>query len=297
MAIGIQYGPISSALGLAQQAGLAQRQRVVAGQDQAFIEMMQQAQRQADQQYAQEVSSALAEQQSNQNLQLHQQALQQQAAAQTAQQDYNTRHLAATTEAQAASNKVAQQNADTASDYRSRTNDLAEQKYQDRSDALDTLDPGVANMIRASGRLPATGRGSVAAGNNQQVQVVRLLQAEARRAADEIARYDKLKAQTLDFKLGKEVPDPADIVQKKTDLAKLNNEIQHMNQGLISAGPGAQVNTQAVLDAAQQNPQAVNPQAPQSAPDQQPRIVRVAVNQTTGERIGLTDTGQLVRLN
>jgi hypothetical protein len=55
MSITIDYSPISAALGLAQQAGHAQRQRTVASQDMQFVQMMQQAQQQADQDYANEI--------------------------------------------------------------------------------------------------------------------------------------------------------------------------------------------------------------------------------------------------
>jgi hypothetical protein len=131
--------------------------------------------------------------------------------------------------------------------------------------------------------MPATGRGSVAAGASQQAQLVRVLQAQARQIGEEVARYDKLKSQTLDFKLGKPIADPPDVVALKQRLAAVQVQIDKATQGLISAGPGSRpVDTNAVVKNVQQQ----NPQAGQSAPDQQPRIIARERNPQDGKMWG-----------
>lgn len=75
MAINVQYGPIGTALGLAQQAGAGRRNARVATQDLQFLQMMQQAQAEADRNYANQIQMALQAQQANANNSLRAEAV------------------------------------------------------------------------------------------------------------------------------------------------------------------------------------------------------------------------------
>lgn len=146
----IQYGPISAALGLARQAGLAQRQRTVFGQDQDFLNYVQQAQNHQDSLYATQVQNALGVKEFNSNLGLQQQ-----------QQNANIQHSNAELELaksqQAATNAyrqaTAQQREESIQNQENRT-DLSSQKYGDKQDAIQNLPPELQSIVQATGRMP-----------------------------------------------------------------------------------------------------------------------------------------------
>lgn len=74
MAITLDYSPIALGLGLAQKAGAAVRNRVVAQQDMEFIRQQQAAQQAIDQQYAQQIQFAMGLQQRTQEQEAARQA-------------------------------------------------------------------------------------------------------------------------------------------------------------------------------------------------------------------------------
>jgi hypothetical protein len=295
LAINIDYSPISSALGLAQQAGHAQRQRTVAAQDMQFVQMMQQAQQQADQEYANEIRLGQEQDQrkfSNDLAVQNQKRLAEEAANNVLHQNAQT--------------QVAQQNANTAAgnlqsnaayrngnlDLSQQRYDLSQQKYDTQQGALDNLPDDVANMIRANGHMPGQ-----AQQGNQGLAVYKAIEAEAQRVSREVARFDAMKAKTVDGMLGRPVADPPDVAALRQRLQQLNGYLQKQSDLLQSGGisVGGQqpaVNPQAV----QQIIAAQQAAGSQTAPAQQPRFVQTATNPQTGEKLGQLPSGQWVRI-
>jgi hypothetical protein len=99
--INVNYGPISAALGMAQTAGAGQGnvqaqqlQLQKRQQDMAFINMVQQAQAQADQEHANEISQGIGVQEFNANLDMRGQAAQVANQQQQIENDQANRRIA-----------------------------------------------------------------------------------------------------------------------------------------------------------------------------------------------------------
>lgn len=153
MAITIDHGNIAAALGLASAAGTAQRDKQVTQDDLNFLGLMQNAQGEADRNYASQIGLALQGQGQQNELAFHQQ----QAAQSNREFGLQQQQLAGLN-----ANRAAQQDVRTQSlgirqdqqDTRQQGQDLRDQQYQDKQDATDALPEDEQNLVRATGRLP-----------------------------------------------------------------------------------------------------------------------------------------------
>lgn len=154
MAIDVSYGPISGALGLARQAGLAKRKQIVGQQDLDFLGMMQNAQSKADSDYANQVQQAIGVKEFNARMGMDSQ----QAAAerQMAQQRQNFTMYDQNRDAAIRQQSVNQQGqlGQSRVDIGQANQQLATQKHQERQDAISQLPPELQNIVQSTGRMP-----------------------------------------------------------------------------------------------------------------------------------------------
>lgn len=161
MAINVTYGPISTALGLAEQSGRAAGRRRQSQEDLAFIDLVGKLQAEADQKYANEIQQALGVQQANAALGLQRDRLQQEAARAAAERDYQDQVLKA---------RIADQIADRALQaeaLRAKQDELAAkaQSANQRQAAMQQYVAGLPDSpekqqamayLQATGKLPET---------------------------------------------------------------------------------------------------------------------------------------------
>lgn len=300
MAINVDYSPISTALGLAAQAGQGQRRQRQQQIDLQTIGLAQEMQRAADQRHAQEIQQSLEEQRIGIGAQEHadrnrdaavgqaaQEAYHQQSLAQ--QKDYHNQQLAQQKEIAGNTNATQQQNAD-----------LAANKFQTQQDAINNLPPDQQNVVRAQGHLPSAGQDES-----------RLLIAEYRRLAEvqrqaikdqQAASYDPNDTKKIMYEPSSSNPKAIKGMEAAFDAAARRSSAAQARMDQIDGAlsgktsvlqPGAP--TAVPAQSVQQIVQANQNPNQQSASDQQPRIVATATG-PNGEKLGLTDTGQLVRL-
>jgi hypothetical protein len=280
MSINVEYGPISTALSLAQQAGEGQRRRLQQQADLAFMDQVTRQKAEADSAYANQIHNAIAVDSTNAQLQQH-------ATAEA--NDYQLAQQRMQQQAQdnAATQSIQQQNANTAQ-QNAGTN---AQRATDTNEHFDTMDmirqnkadkPGVDNEYRLM---------------SQEYRRLLSAQQQAQKNLD-ASRYDENDMKKLGTRQSSTVPGAIEGHEQQYSsaaqtLAALQQQIRSVNdslnsktQGVIAPG-AAPVNQQVLKNYAGQ----------QSAPDQQPRIVATATNPQTGERIGFdANTGQWVKL-
>jgi hypothetical protein len=291
MAINVDYSPISSALGLAAQAGQGQRRRQQQQVDLQTIGLAQEMQRAADQRHAQEIQQSLEEQRiglgaqenadrnrTNSIEQQAQEAYRQQALAQ--QKDYHDQQLSQQKEIAGTANSTRQQNAD-----------LAATKFQTQQDAIGNLPPDQQNVVRAQGHLPSAGQDES-----------RLLIAEYRRLSEvqrqaikdqQAAAYDPNDTKKILYEPSSTNPQAIKGMEAAFDAAARRSAAaaQRMQQidealsgktSLLQPGAPTAVPAQSVQQIIQAN------EAPnqQSAPGQQPRILARERNPQDGKMWG-----------
>lgn len=146
MAIQVDYGPISTAMGLAQQAGAADRQQIGFGQDMQLMNYAQRAQQLANQQRSTEIQQSL----SGQSLGLEAQRNQatedlarQQLAAQTAYQQANLQSLSQYRQGSVGARQetadAASQRAQNQGDYNAGRLDIGQQNADTRGQSADQM--------------------------------------------------------------------------------------------------------------------------------------------------------------
>lgn len=275
MAINVQYGPISSALSLAQKAGNGQRFRQQQQLDQAFIAQVNEQKARDESAYANTIHNALAGDMARQN----QQSEDAQRATQNA---FNQQQLAQQAALGQQRIAVSEQNANT-----------GQQRAFDVNQHYDTAD----QIAQQRADRPST----------QQNNEYRLASAEYRRliAAQQAAQknmnaamYDEQDMKKLGTRQSMKTPGAIEgheqqFLTAQKQLADLGTRIQSADQYLQQhqqdtiAPNAAPVNQQVLRNYAGQ----------QSAPDTQSRIVKTATNPDTGEKIGFdANTGQWVKL-
>ena len=301
MAITIQHGSISSALGLAQKAGRGQRARQVAADDLAFIGLMQDAQADADRNYANEISLALGAQEAQANLNLKADQLRQQSEQDATLNALRQQQAAVDNANSAARIELRRQ----ALEQGAARVDQGQQKIEQREDSYDTrqlaidqLPPEVQEVVRATGRMPYQPTPRPAnMSNDPDIQRLKfeLDNLKTRYENNERAK-NSYGQSSIKVAAGKHDQRYADLEAASAKLmaamqAKEAEVIARM-QGFASPQPAVPQGT--VNQMIRQQGTSPSP-APQSAPAQQPRIVAVAVNPQTGQKVGFdANTGQWV---
>jgi hypothetical protein len=164
MAITIDHSNIASALGLAARAGAADRFKTVQQGDLQFASLMQNAQAEADRNYANQIQLALTDKYHNRELDLKaadQNRREDHEAARRyevdRQYDLNLAGAQALNANRGASQGVAQQRLGIEQAHqqtREDGQDLRQQKFDLSQEAIDSLPPEVRNIVQATGRLP-----------------------------------------------------------------------------------------------------------------------------------------------
>ncbi len=283
MAINVQYGPISTALGLASQAGAGvarQRQRE---EELAYQEMLRRERETQGRDYANQIQAALQAQagtRADQNIAIQQQRLQQEQ--QLAQQ-----RMAA--QQQAAAQKLALQ----------QQRKVGQQTYISGRGTPEDL-----AYFEATGKIPETvvpqRPAKEPAPDKQLAAEYRRALAALRLADKQIAQHsydpfnnEQMVAKTTESQnvkgaiSGQEAKFQAAQAQK----AEVERRLQEIDQQLAGEGllPGEDVVAPGVINQiAEQR---------QTAPTQSPRFVAYARNPQTGERVGYDqNTGQWVKV-
>lgn len=231
MAINVQYGDISSALGLALRGGQAIRQRQQAAQDTQFLNLVADQQRAADAAHATEVSQALGADRTNAELAMDQQHYDQQNVLKQQQMDQQ----AAETQARLA--QAAALNAQTHK-YQDVNQQMKEQavadktaKDQEKENAINMLTPEQQAVVRATGRMPYIPNNA----GDSDAKAFALLQSESRRMEAEIKAKQDAINKTIEGQLGQAPPDPQLNALKAQKMA-IDNEIAKRTQGMIQNG-------------------------------------------------------------
>lgn len=279
MPINVDYGPISTALGLAQKAGKGQGFRQQQQADLAFINSVNQQQAQQDSAYANTIHNAMANDIAKANLQ-------QQASADANNVALTQQKMQQSAQDQNADRAVAQQNANT-SQTNAFTNSQRAFDVNQHYDAGDTLKQNKADKPAADNEARLL-----------SAEYRRLLQAQQQAQKNlDASRYDESDMKKLGTRQSVHTPGAIDgheqqFTSAQQQLAALNQRIKSVDQALAAK-------TQGVIapDAAPVNEQVLkNYAGQQSAPDQQPRIVATATN-SNGEKVGFdANTGQWIKL-
>jgi hypothetical protein len=283
MSLNVQYGPVSAAIGLAQQAGAGIRKRQQQQSDQDFLQYVQQAQDSANRNSANEISSALQQQSIQAENDRAAAEFNRQSQNDVVRQQMEQANLNLRTQQESndqAALKVAQQ-------QRQSGVDLAGQKYTDRTDAISQLPAAAQPYATAGVHQPG-------ATPDEQ----RLLIAEYRRTQQALATAQKdLKAaeydpndmrqmlaepSTANPKAKKGLEDQYAFASQRT--TQLQERIKQLDDALSTRTgsvlqPGAQVGVApAAAQAIIQNQQ--------SAPAQQSRILATERNPQDGKMWG-----------
>lgn len=239
MAINVQHGNISSALGLALTSGQAIRQQQQQKQDMQFQSLVANMQADADRSHANEVSNALGvdkfnattalnQQQDSANNQLRQQQIAQQAASEQARIQQSGQQFQ-----QAHANDAADQQMQVDKAMRDAQAATAKQA------AISQLSPREQNVVNATGNMPFVPREGDA-----NATTAKLLEGEARRLQAEIQNFQAaaLKGQSpLDKIANKPLPQvPPELLQRKQDIESL------LGTSIDSVVNGAKIAQQAV---------------------------------------------------
>lgn len=246
MAINVQHGDISSALGLAMRSGEAVRQRQQQQQDMQFLNLVGDMQARADQAHANEVSQALgvdkfnaqnafAQQQNTAENTLRQQQLAQQAASEQARMQQSTSQFQQQHQYDAADQAMQVEKA-------RRDAEAAAQKQQ----AIGGLSPREQLVVQSTGRMPYVPNKDGAADLAQ----ARLLQAEAKRVQDEINAFyaTALKSRSKVDQIKNSAPPalPPALQQRKQEVESLlGNSLDTVINGAKLAEQAVQARTAA----------------------------------------------------
>lgn len=275
MAINVQYGDISSALGLALQGGQAVRQRQQQQNDMQFLDLVGNEQARADAAHAQEVSQALGVQKSNADLQMEQRKMDEASQHNVADEGLKQQQIKAQQqEAQDREAQSAALNAQThqfqQSDHDMKAQTFADKQKtdQEKADAIATLTPEQQSVVKATGRMPYVP-------NNQgdpDSAAYKLLEAESRRMDGEIKQREAVISKTVEGQLGTAPPNP-ELINLQQQKAAIDGEIQKRTQGLIANGTlnSARIAQQALAARSGGTPGAPGQpqQTPQAAPGSQ----------------------------
>lgn len=284
MAINVQYGDISSALGLALRAGEGVRQRTQNQQDMEFLNLVGQEQARADAQHASEISRSLGVDRANADLQMHQRQLDSNAAQDTQQNALRQQQIQAQQQEAQARLAQSQNEADRNHQFQQADHDMKVQAFQDKQSeaqtkekAINALTPDQQNVVRATGHMPYVSREGDPAS-----QAFKLLEAESRRLGAILQQADAAKSKTLEGQLGQAPPDTADIAKLRLQKSQVDAELQQQTQGLIQTG---KLNNTAIAQQAVEARQQPASQD-QTAPAQQPRFLQVKRNPQDGRLWG-----------
>lgn len=283
MAINVQYGDISSALGLALRAGEGVRQRTQNQQDMEFLNLVGQEQARADAAHANQISQALATDRTNADLQMQQRGLDEASAHNQQQEQIRQQQLAL----QAQENKARLQQAAAENarnhQYQDADHQMKVAAFQDKQDeaqrkeaAINALTPEQQNVVRATGRMPY-----VPSQGDTNTQAFRLLEAESNRLGTLLHQHDAEVAKTIDAKLGNPIPDSVEIAKIRQQKAAVDAELQQRTQGIVQNGT---LNNAAIAKQAVAARQTASQD--QTAPAQQPRFLKVERNPNDGQLWG-----------
>jgi hypothetical protein len=296
MAINVNYGPISSALGLAQQAGINQGKNQDFKNFIDFAGMQQQAQNEMDRRNATAIQNALGISQLQEHYataedRIGQEGQMGEAHQQMAQTQMNNENAYRRAElglrGQAINNSANYRDQrldqiDSAQATRDEYNQWRQQntanQQQTREDAINQLTPEQQNAVRATGRMPYTGRSADSADNGAQSGLVarlRLAMQTLRESAYDPSSPNSLLAQPSPSVKGA-------IAGKESTFQAANNAVMTLQQQLAmidarrasrysdaSASPltaGTPVDTAKVLDASTPSGPGGSPSAAPSAP-------------------------------
>jgi hypothetical protein len=296
MAITVNHGNIASALGLAAQAGRADRNQRVASQDLQFLQLMQQAQQAADRDYANQIQTALNAQHVSNEEALQSSALQQRAAdSRQTQADRDRQYAldagkagyvverdAANREQRAGDNAASRdlrsQGLDIQQahqDTRQQTADLRDEKYRTQQTAIDELDPTIQGQVRAGGRLHVNGDGDT-----------RTLEAEYRRLQTDVAAATKRQK---DYTV-----DPKSLIGPRSEESPT---VPGSAKGYEARYQDAQRQIDSARKRMEELDQQLHQKTSGAAPaTSAPRIVQTAVN-ASGQRVGFdANSGQWIPL-
>lgn len=216
MAITVVHDNIASIMGLAAAAGQAQAQRQKQGTDLQYLQLLQRAKEQQDQNAAQQIQMALGVQQ-------HNVENQQQADNTTENRALREQQLQATIESQAASRAISQQNADSsqkqvqlASDKQTQAAAMKAQQLAQQKAYIESLPDSPDKQkalayFNASGKLPETvvpknpTAASTKLTSDPQVQ---MLQFEAQHAKDTMNAARKERQNYVRDNFGADDKDP-----------------------------------------------------------------------------------------
>lgn len=161
MAINVQYGDISSALGLAQMAGKNQGDQQRFRNFTNFAQLTQNAQDEIDRRNAQQIQNSMATDQANRQFQLSQDQLQAHTRQANAEMALSQKRMNSENDfhqGELGLRSTAINNANdyhnTRADQMGRQQDRLDTHDQQRNDAINNLPPEAQDTVRATGRMP-----------------------------------------------------------------------------------------------------------------------------------------------